>query len=137
MKALLKLEAIGNDRAEYQRLKRRGRASMHPVRERQYTTMDTSQPWVAEITGWTYDRRLIRSFLRPKRDYRDANGVGSRGVMFCYLLEDGHIYEVYERLTWNRSERYFARPDHGRLIRMEQWEVLQWLSVSEASASMS
>lgn len=130
MKYSLRLEAIGDDRASYVRAKRRGEAQMDPERERRYlyeTRLDWRPPWVAEIVGLRWDGRLERRFLRPNRDYRNANSLGSRGVYFYYLLDEGPIYEVFARTSWKSSERYFLRIVNGQEERIDQEEVLRWL----------
>ena len=83
--------------------------------------------WVAQLFGSCPQRRWQRSFLRGQRDYRKANSVGSRGIMVNYFLEQGPIYEVYERTSWRDSDRYFLRIAGGIAVRMTEAEVRQCL----------
>lgn len=123
MKYALALEAIGADRAAYAKLKRHGLAQIEPGRESRYLgKLNHRQPWVAEITGGRYIW-LDRRFLKGQRDYRNSNSVGSRGIMIYYLLDEGPLYEVFQRLTWTHSDRYYCRIVAGRLERITQEEV--------------
>lgn len=64
-------------------------------------------PWVARIIGTDPKFKLKREFLQGDRSYAEANGVGSRGVMLHFWLKPG-VYEVFERVGWSRSRRYFV-----------------------------
>lgn len=85
------------------------------------------RPWVAEIVGvhsrWGFERR----FLRAKIDYRNANSVGTRGIMQHYLLDEGKVYEVSAMLAWQNSERYLARVVDGSLVRISKQEAVACL----------
>jgi hypothetical protein len=95
------------------------------------------QPWVAEVVGTDPRYGLRRRFLRAKVDYYHANSVGTRGVMLCYLLDPGPIYEIYRKTSWTNAERFFARVEDGRIVRVTRGEVMACLSASEVSAAMS
>lgn len=87
-----------------------------------------SRPWVAEITGECAIYGWRREFLQPRVDYTDANHCGSRGVMFWYVLEAGHIYEVMARQTWRRRDRRFcAVTDEGAIMDLTIDAVRLWL----------
>lgn len=135
MKYSFRLEAIGDDRAQYARLKRNGQAAMRPESEGHYLSrLDYRQPWVARLLWLALLNDFERVFLRGQRDYREANGSGSRGVYLYYLLDEGPIYEVFARRTWTRSERYFLKIAEGKEHRLSREEVVQCLSASAASA---
>lgn len=86
-------------------------------------------PWAAEILGTDPKYKFKREFLSFSTDYARANSVGSRGVMRVYPLYSGRLYEVYERLTWSRSRRYFCRVrDDGTLEEIDEMEVLLCLA---------
>jgi hypothetical protein len=53
------------------------------------------RPWVAKITGLSSTYGLEREFLAPLRDY-NAVFMGARKLTFCFILEDGEVYEVFE-----------------------------------------
>lgn len=67
-----------------------------------------ARPWVARLGGMDPQYDFTRAFMRGVRDYSRANSVGSRGVWICYALEPG-VYEVYERVSWQRDTRYFIQ----------------------------
>jgi hypothetical protein len=107
--AMLQLECIGDDTA-------------------QLLGVRWTQPWVAELTGFSKQHRYRRLFLRGQKDYTQANSMGSRGVYEHFLLEPGRVYEVYARLTWHRSDRYFCRVDaDGGVERIDEVEVRRHL----------
>lgn len=104
----LELQSLGDN--EYQELRRSGQAVSPPC-------------WVAQIWGSCPKFGFARSFLDGARDYAKANSRGSRGVRVSYILEEGPIYEVKERVSWGRSERYFLRIWDGERIQMTEEEV--------------
>ena len=84
--------------------------------------------WVARITGTDIRYGYQREFLHGKKDYTNANSIGSRGVEVSYLLESGNIYEVKKHVSWKRSVRYFCTvDDNGDIIDMSKEEVDQCL----------
>lgn len=134
----LELEAIGDDRVSYLRAVRRGQIESDPRREERALALTGGRrPWVAELIGLDSRHGFARRFLVPKRDYRAANGSGSRGVWLCYLLAEGGLYEIYRLLTWKRSERCYVRVCDGALIDMTQEDAIRCLSAKSASASTS
>ena len=78
--------------------------------------------WVAEITGLDTKYKYARRFLPFKKDYSQANSVGSRGVQAVYMLEDGKIYDVK---AW--KERYFCMIRDWEIQRISEYEVNEWL----------
>lgn len=132
----LELEAIGDDRTEYLRAVRRGLIPANPDREiRAQQLVGSRRAYVAELTGLDPRQAFARRFLVPKRDYRRSNGAGSRGVMLCYLLDEGGVYEISALLTWKRSERYYAQIVDGMLVRLSQEGAIRCLSARVASVS--
>jgi hypothetical protein len=79
--------------------------------------------WVAQLFGSCPRKGFQRAFLVDSRDYSSANSMGSRGVTKNYLLEEGPIYEVSEKITWTSRDRYFLRIQNGDRIRMTEDEV--------------
>lgn len=129
MIATLRLEAIGDNHVG------RGGMSTRPLRhvlknmgripreQREAVLTPSRRPWVAQITGRDARHGLARTFLEHLKDYRDANGTGSRGVFLTYVLRDGFLYEVRELLSWNRERRYFCRVEDGKIVEMTVDEV--------------
>lgn len=72
------------------------------------------QPWVARIIGLDPKYEVAREFQRGQKDYAEANRVGSRGVYLFFFLDRPGIYEVFERVTRNKSRRYFGLLENGR-----------------------
>lgn len=86
------------------------------------------QQWVAEINGYDPGYRYSRQFLQGRTDYSRTCSIG-RGTYKQYLLQSGHIYEVYAPVSWKHHDRYFCRVDEtGTIIRMSQSEVDAWLT---------
>lgn len=109
MKAILKIEAIGDNTDQYFKLIRRSYNDVIPGLGNWLAGDFKPSYWVAEILGSDKRYKWQRRFLRGKKDYSEANSKGSRGVYVYYTLESGHIYEVNECVTWKRNERYFCR----------------------------
>ncbi len=127
MKASLKLECIGDNRLCWLRALDRlsgGSGSLG------------GGYWVAEIRGTHPKYKYDRAFLRCKKDYRNANSVGSRGVYAHYILEEDKIYEVSEPRSWKRIDRYFCSvTPQGDIERMTEEEVQAWLRNRSESTS--
>lgn len=87
-------------------------------------------PWAAEITGACARFGLVRKFIKAHVDYSDANGVGSRGVMYYFALEVGRPHEIYALTSWKGRDRYFAMPAEDGIRRMTREEVDEWLRAS-------
>ncbi len=75
-----------------------------------FGTMKASY-FVAEITGFHPKFKYERKFLQCKKDYKNANSKGSRGVFAFYILESGKIYDVLDPYSWKNSHRYFCIVD--------------------------
>lgn len=108
----LKLEVIGDDRAEL--FRRLGLKTYN-------------RPWVARCT-WDHERRRInRVFLQALWDYRHANRIGSRGVYMHFTLAPG-MYDVLQRVAWRRSDRYFLLAlEDGTHRRQTKEEAEKWM----------
>lgn len=129
MRASLRLEAIGDDLDQHLRITRAivdrvvGEGGSNLLLGRW-----PARYWAAEITGFDSKFGYARTFLRGKKDYSDANGVGSRGVYVYYILESGHVYEVLRPKSWGRSIRYFCTvSETGEIVTMTKDEVNEWL----------
>ncbi len=127
MRAALRLELFGDDLRSFERglPKELRDLLLDPAGEGYEPPL---RPWVARIAGLHIGHGTFkREFVRGHKDYRRANGIGSRGVMMWYTLEPG-IYEVNEQVSWRRWERYFLRVDEqGSMHRIEREEVIACL----------
>lgn len=120
MKASFRAEAMG----------------FQPHEERTYRGLGIAQdmarrqrPWVAELTGLCPNYGFQRRFLRPKRDYADANSRGTRGVLFYWTLESGFLYETRYRSTWDRwHHRFLLVTSDGEIQDVTEEEVRGWLA---------
>lgn len=133
MKAVLRLECIGDDARQYLRL---GRMMANEACSGAGDAMVGDMParwWVAKIAGRDQKYRYRREFLRGFKDYDRANSCGSRGVEMVYTLDQGCVYEVQSPQTWARNDRYFCRVDDGGEIqRITREEVDAWLDTQRA-----
>lgn len=129
LRAVLKLEIIGDDWFDYRSRLRRGLVSQQPQLERMYLSRlgwDAKRPWVARLLGIGADGWFMREFLRGQRDYSEANSTGSRGVHEYYALTTG-VYEVFERRSWIKTRRYFIRVRDARTREIDQEEAVRCL----------
>ena len=134
MAAILRLECIGDDTDQQFRLYRNMTNEMLPG----LGDLAFSLPkrwWAAEITGPSPKYGYERQFLRYKKDYSEANSVGSRGVYAYYILQKGRIYEVSAPRSWKNTDRYFCRVQAGEIVRIDREDVDRWLNDRLASTS--
>jgi hypothetical protein len=85
--------------------------------------LNPKRPWVARITGLDPKFGFEREFLKSNRDYREANGTGTRGVYLTFVLREGAFYEVHELLSWNKNRRYFCRAKQGSVVEVPEADV--------------
>lgn len=142
MIAMIGIEAIGDD-ADFREQRRKmsgiskGRMFNHAFRgggTRAAAMMadmiryeNRPRAWVARITGRDERHGLAREFLRGKKDYREANSTGSRGVYRWFELPEGQVFEVNAPQTWTAADRYFCRSVRGKAVRMTREELDAWL----------
>lgn len=97
---------------------------------------EVPRPWVAQIGGPCPKYGLVRTFLQPLNDWSRASRTWrgrSRGVVSCFSLRGGHLYEV-SRLRGKPSKRHVARaflrvPEDGSA--MEPLEAAAALAVAD------
>lgn len=123
MVAALKLEALGDGYRRLARDKVRALGMLHRVpHAHRLRLLDGAGPWVARIAGRDPKYGLVREFVRPLRDYRDASKSGNTGIILVYMLPEG-FYEVHAWESWSRERRYFVRSASGKLAEMTPEEV--------------
>lgn len=125
MRAVVELEFIAENYHAYKRQAKEQNSAME--RYGDLLGRDRSRPWVARLTGLDEHYGFVRSFVRGQIDYSRANRSGSRSVYLYYHLRDG-LYEVNERTTWNKSQRYFLRVQNAQKTEMAREEVIACLS---------
>lgn len=107
-----------------------------PRRSRGGHNWDRRQPWVAEVTGTDPWYGLARRFLRPRRDYRHANGSGERGAECWWTLESGRLYQARYRVTWDQwVTRYLTVTPAGEVASVTEEEAMAWASAISAPTS--
>lgn len=134
MIATLRLEAIGDNyaRLRKQTLGTQIRVGVRGPREHMPAILaKTWRPWVAEIRSVSRTGKLERVFLEGLKDYRDANGAGSRGIYLTYVLREDTLYEVNALESWSRQRRYFCRAVGGKVVEMTTDEAMRWLEARE------
>jgi hypothetical protein len=125
MRAVLRLEFIGENYFAYQRARKRGEAERNQGTECYGDILgrDKSRPWVARVTAVQDDGySFVREFMRGQIDYSQSSKNGSRGVYLYYPLKDG-LYEVNARETWTRVRRYFIRVENTLITEIPREEV--------------
>lgn len=108
MNATLRLEAIGDNHVASMRHSHKLASAVVSREEAALLRPPYRQPWVAEITGTDPRFGFARKFLSGRKDYSEANSIGSRGVHLYYELTPG-VYEVNDLVSWSRTRRYFCR----------------------------
>lgn len=130
MRAVLKLEIIGDNYLQRRKLIEAGKAPRPHLKEwiriLRYGRKQF-RPWVARITGFHNKYGFTREFIVGMRDYSDANSIGSRGVYEYFALEPG-LYEVNECVKLGLARRYFIRVENTEITEISRKEVLQCLN---------
>ncbi len=127
MRYVLKLEAIGDNYSAYLRHYLKTSPQAFGYKEIQAFRLGNKRftPWVALIVGLDGYFGFKREFMEGHRDYSEASNTGSRGIFIYYALKEG-IYEINDRQTWKRVDRYFCRIENDEtLIRMSKEEVIR------------
>jgi hypothetical protein len=134
MKISFKMELIGDDERQYMRAWSHMKDDMFGrLMGSHVIGTNPNVPWVAEIVGLSEKYCFERIFLKFKKDYAQSNSKGSRGVYAWYLLETGKCYEIKERVTWKRWERYFVTTNNdGSYQKLDKEEVFEWLKDQSA-----
>lgn len=115
MKQVFSAEAIGLTPGEERTQRRAG-----TLREANRAT----RPRVDELTGVMLSGAFLRRRLRPKADYKRANGKGTRGVWFLWTLECGPVYQARFRTSWTDwHERFLTVSPDGELRDVTEEEV--------------
>lgn len=128
MRYVLKLEAIGDGFAaylrHYEKLERASHFGRREIDAYRFGRKEL-QPWVARLRGLSKKYDFDREFMQAQRDYTEASSTGNRGIWLYYALRPG-IYEINERMSWGRRERYFLRVINDESAeRISKEEVLQ------------
>ncbi|GAA0719559.1 hypothetical protein Drose_05870 [Dactylosporangium roseum] len=115
MKAAFAAEAIGLRPADDRLYRQLGiRGEMHRAR----------RPWVARLEGLCPVYGYRREFLDPDIDYTDANGNGSRGVVFRWVLESGRFYETRYPVSWSRmGHRFLTATPEGDVVDVTEAQI--------------
>lgn len=124
MRAVLKIELIGDDFFYYRRTKTKSPEQLWQMSRR--LGYNEQKSWVARITGLDSKFGLTRDFSQGVKDYSQANSTGSRGIFCYYPLKPG-IYEIQERVSWKRVKRWFAKVDGTEITEITRNEVMEWL----------
>lgn len=130
MRAVLKLEIIGDNYLQHKRLVDQGKAK-EPWKIRDIIDLarygrKSLRPWVARLHGLDDKFGFAREFITGMRDYSLANSIGSRGVFEYFALSDG-LYEVNESVKLGQSRRYFIRVEDAQITEINKEEVLECL----------
>lgn len=128
MRAVIKLEWIGDHYFAYAKYGER----IDPIMEREVyvkgMARPTLRPWVARLTGLDNRYGFVREFVRGVKDYEQATGMGARGIYEYIVLSPG-LYEVNERVSWQRARRYFIRvTDDAEIVEIAREEVVGCLT---------
>ena len=128
MPHVLSLESIGDTHIQAKRMMDQGKIPMTPNKYLKACKLGgRKRPWCAKIKGISDDGRPDREFVEGLKSYQEANGTGSRGVKYWFVLRDG-VYEIFEHCTWNRTHRYFAVVEGDTLREITKEELLPCLS---------
>jgi len=123
----IKIERIGDNNQEYFSLWDKVLSDLIPGLGNAVIGKPPALAFCAEITGLHPKFKFERKFLKPNRDYSQANRIGSRGVFDYYNLEEGKIYDIKAPRTWKHTDRYYCRVMKESIVRMDESEVIECL----------
>lgn len=89
-------------------------------------------PYVARLTGLGSKGEFAQVLLHGYLDYSKSNSKGSRGVYKTYFLDDG-LYEVFERVTWQRFRQYYLLIEGSAKREISLEEAYRWLEQKEST----
>ena len=136
MKAMLRLELIGDNTRQAMREACEALDSLEPLLGRTVIGRTKSRCWAAEILAPHPIYEFCREFLCYEKDYENANSVGSRGVEAIYILESGKVYEISAATSWAKTRRYFAMvSESGDICEIDKREVNRWLEQQSARSA--
>jgi hypothetical protein len=125
----IKLERIGDDRDYAFDLGRAQADAVFPgLGNMVFGKRKFCKAWCAEVIGFHEQYKFARTFLKPNRDYTEANSMGSRGVYDYFNLENGKIYDISSPSSWKKVDRYYCRVENNQMRRITENEVEQWLN---------
>lgn len=137
MRAILKLECIGGEYPMPLGNYQMNKLFIERYRDRPRDWPVPHKYWAAEVSGIDIKGDLTKTFLNGKKSYAESNGRGTRGVYIFYTLDDGHLYEISEPVSWNRYVHYFCRVSaEGEIIRMSKEEAFAWLKSRSGLTSL-
>ncbi len=125
MRAVLKLERIGDNHLAFERAKRHGKVRRNA--QQQDFDWHHKSAWVARIVGMDEVYGFKRQFIRGMLDYGQANSTGSRGIFEYFVLKPG-IYEVSQPVTWKYYRRYFCRVEGETITEIDWPEICRCLT---------
>ncbi len=117
------MEAIGDNFFAYRQYRRH--VNLAYERQMWRMTRPELEPWVDRLTG-LQEGHFRRERVRGLRDYTHASCTGARGIFIWYFLAPG-LYEINQRVSWNKARRYFVQSEGGILTERTYHEVLQCL----------
>jgi hypothetical protein len=124
MKAQLKIEAIGDNINQISAFFTRMTDDMVPGLGTMTFGGKPFRYWCARIVGFDPVYKYCREFIRPKKDYSQANSKGSRGVWLYFLLESGFVYEAK-----SSKRRFFCEVNtDGNVVDVSKEYVDEWIS---------
>ena len=129
MRAVVRLEIVGDNYLQHLKLVEQGKAPQPHLRK--YIQLlkygrKKLRPWVARLRGLDERYGFAREFIVGMRDYGLANSLGSRGVFEYFALESG-LYEINECIKLGRARRYFIRVKDTAITEISREEVEQCL----------
>lgn len=85
-----------------------------------------AKPWVARV-DIDAGGSVQREFLPKHKDYSSSNSAGTRGVRYCFILDENTPYEVFHKSSWNKIDRYFCSVMNGEIQRLSFEQMVEWV----------
>lgn len=121
--AFLRLESVNDDKIDKLRAHRSGRVRMGRQEAAGAAGALSRRPFVKQIVGVDHVGKPVKTLVRGFKDYRQAHGIGRRGVYYCWNLPHGGCFQIQEAVSLNRRRRYYAIVIDGEIHEISEREA--------------
>lgn len=84
-------------------------------------------PTVHEILSWHRNDGFLLNRLRGRRNYENANSIGSRGIYLVFELHEGRFYRKTYPTSWRKWTEEIVTVVDGKINPVCQKETLKCL----------
>lgn len=121
--AILKLEAINDDKIDKLRMHRAGRVRMGRQEAAGAAGALGRRPFVKRVVGINHAGRPVKKAVQGRKSYDDATALGRRGVYYYWSLPHGFCCQIQEAISLRHARRYYAIVVNGKIHEISEKEA--------------